>query len=460
MNKFILFPALAFLLLFNYSFVNAQSQPLYPTYVVQSGDTLSSIASQFGTSVEELIQVNQITNPDAIDAGTELKIPSFEGIQGVLEITPVPLGGTIQRLSAINDIPIDLLTKLNLITSPEEVYVGMNMIIPNISADQQNASIFLNDTQSLLEMAVLNNSNPWEIVERNMKETSLEIIPNEILYSTQLGSEENSFFLPGITDISFDPLPLTQGSTSVIRITTKFPMTFTGSLGNYELHFFPLGENEVVALQGTPAQATVGPIGFQIQGINPEDNSVVEFSQNILLYSGNFGEDSPLSVDPKTIDPVVISSEEETIDNLIHNYSPQKQWSGVFGYPLDDPCYGSPYGRSRIYNGTYLYYHTGMDFTVCSSNINIYASAPGTVVFAGPLIIRGNTVIIDHGWGIFTGYYHQSQILVQVGDHVEAGQTLGYVGTTGRSTGYHVHLDVWVSGVQVNPQNWLERAYP
>jgi murein DD-endopeptidase MepM/ murein hydrolase activator NlpD len=55
---------------------------------------------------------------------------------------------------------------------------------------------------------------------------------------------------------------------------------------------------------------------------------------------------------------------------------------------------------------------------------------------------------------------HQSEILVKVGDHVEAGQLIGLSGGTGRVTGAHLHLEVWVGGVQVNPMDWLQRAYP
>jgi murein DD-endopeptidase MepM/ murein hydrolase activator NlpD len=81
-------------------------------------------------------------------------------------------------------------------------------------------------------------------------------------------------------------------------------------------------------------------------------------------------------------------------------------------------------------------------------------------VFAGPLTVRGNATVIDHGQGVYTGYLHQSEILVSVGEMVEPGQIIGKVGGTGRVTGPHLHWEVWVGGVQVEPMDWLEQEFP
>ena len=68
--------------------------------------------------------------------------------------------------------------------------------------------------------------------------------------------------------------------------------------------------------------------------------------------------------------------------------------------------------------------------------------------------------MIDHGWGVYTGYMHQSEILVEAGDFVEKGQLIGLVGGTGRVTGAHLHWEIWVGGVQVDPVEWLENSFP
>jgi murein DD-endopeptidase MepM/ murein hydrolase activator NlpD len=74
--------------------------------------------------------------------------------------------------------------------------------------------------------------------------------------------------------------------------------------------------------------------------------------------------------------------------------------------------------------------------------------------------VRGNATVIDHGWGVYSGIWHQSEIQVQVGQTVQKNQIIGLVGGTGRVTGPHLHWEVWVNGIQVNPLDWLINTYP
>jgi murein DD-endopeptidase MepM/ murein hydrolase activator NlpD len=82
------------------------------------------------------------------------------------------------------------------------------------------------------------------------------------------------------------------------------------------------------------------------------------------------------------------------------------------------------------------------------------------VVFADFLTVRGNATLIDHGWGVYTGYLHQSELLVKPGERVEKGQLIGRVGATGRVSGPHLHWEVLIGGVQVDPLDWLNQEYP
>jgi murein DD-endopeptidase MepM/ murein hydrolase activator NlpD len=81
----------------------------------------------------------------------------------------------------------------------------------------------------------------------------------------------------------------------------------------------------------------------------------------------------------------------------------------------------------------------------------VFAAAAGTVVAAGYQGSYGNWILIDHGNGVQTGYAHSSQLLVSVGQRVAAGATIALVGTTGSSTGCHVHFETRVNGTQVDP---------
>jgi len=165
-----------------------------------------------------------------------------------------------------------------------------------------------------------------------------------------------------------------------------------------------------------------------------------------------------LIVKPETIDPVVTKPEDAQWAALTSRVTPEKYWDGKFIAPVPPEfakCYPSRYGSRRSYNdGPYNYFHTGLDF--CGNeNTDVLAPAAGVVVFAGPLTVRGNATVIDHGQGVYSGLLHQSQIFVKPGDRVTPGQVIGRIGATGRVTGPHLHWEVWVGGVQVDPETWL-----
>jgi murein DD-endopeptidase MepM/ murein hydrolase activator NlpD len=100
-------------------------------------------------------------------------------------------------------------------------------------------------------------------------------------------------------------------------------------------------------------------------------------------------------------------------------------------------------------------YHPGQDFAGAYGS-PIYVTAPGTVSFAGQRSGYGNTVEVDHGHGFKTRYGHLSAISVTVGQHVAVGQRIGAMGSTGRSTGTHLHYEVWVNGRPQNPLRFVK----
>jgi len=118
--------------------------------------------------------------------------------------------------------------------------------------------------------------------------------------------------------------------------------------------------------------------------------------------------------------------------------------------PLDKLVISTPFGAKRIINGKRRSIHWGTDFKA-PMGTPVYASLSGKVVLARELYFTGKTVIIDHGAGIHTLYAHLSQINVKEGDRVRAGEVIGKVGSTGRSTGPHLHFGVYVSDVKADP---------
>jgi len=114
----------------------------------------------------------------------------------------------------------------------------------------------------------------------------------------------------------------------------------------------------------------------------------------------------------------------------------------------------SPYGeRVHPILGTSRM-HNGADFNAAHGD-PIRASAGGKVILAGVKGGFGNTIMIDHGGGMVTLYAHQSKLGASVGDTVKAGQTIGFIGSTGLSTGPHLHFEVRINGVAKNPAKYL-----
>ncbi len=452
---------LLFTLLVSPHAVLAQEQSAGPVYVVQSGDTLSDIAVRFGISLTDLISANPITDPNALKIGDELVIPGLEGIQGKLVNQTVSLGENFQNFALRYQMPADMLIRLNRITSPDEVYAGTSLIV----AQQDNAptlspSLVTGEGDSLLEMAVLAGQNPWALEAANRIQAGWDVFPGDVLYVPSAQAEDGSGLIsPLVQSIAINPLPLIQGETTTVKVQTTQPMQLSGEIAGQSLHFFPDGDNQYVAIIGIPALQETGLSDATLQG-KADDGTALNLHQMILLAPGDFIQEVVSGVDENTLDPVTNDKENNFLAGLV-NVTPDKLWTGTFKYPIDEPCTASTFGNRRSYNnGAFHYYHTGQDFTVCAQNLNIYAAAPGVVIFAGPLDIKGNFTIIDHGRGVYTGYAHQSAFLVKPGDRVEAGQQIGVIGNTGRSVGPHLHFEVWVDGVPVNPMDWILNEYP
>lgn len=440
-----------------------EGQPDGPVYIIQEGDTLWDVARRFGVSVEELEQYNGITDAGQITVGTELVIPGMEGVQGILVTREVPYGENLVSLSRRYQVPMEALARLNRITSPNELFTGSFLIIPESSAEAPATErVALAPGRSLLELAVNQGANPWTMVATNGLNGTWDALPGDVLRVYKEGAVDGPGGLPGqIKAIEVAPLPLIQGKTSVISLATESELSAQGALVDRELNFFRMEDGSYVALQGVHAMSEPGFYPLTVSG-SLADGTPFAFSQHVYVQDGGYTYEN-LVVKPETVDPANTEPEDEIWNALPVDANPVRQWAETFqspASPLFADCYPSFYGNRRSYNGSpYNYFHTGLDF--CGGvGADIYAPAPGMVVYTGTLTVRGNATMIDHGWGVYTGYMHQSEILVEVGNYVETGDLIGLVGGTGRVTGSHLHMEVWVGGVQIDPMDWLERAYP
>ncbi len=119
----------------------------------------------------------------------------------------------------------------------------------------------------------------------------------------------------------------------------------------------------------------------------------------------------------------------------------------------------APFGQERLFNGELQSRHTGLDLRGAVGE-PVRAAARGRVVIARDLYFSGNGVYLDHGRGVYTGYFHLSRILVEEGEIVEPGQVVGEAGATGRVTGPHLHWSLWVAGEALDASSLLEIVLP
>jgi murein DD-endopeptidase MepM/ murein hydrolase activator NlpD len=443
----------------------ASAQDSEAVYIVQPGDNLTSIADRFGVTVDDLMAANGITNPNLLAVGQQLIIPGLEGVSGVLDTQVIGFGDSLRSLLRRTQMPLPLLRKLNRLVSPAELYVGASLIIPDQETGGMSARATPRAGESLLELSVRQDSDPWTMTALNSLSGTWDAIPGDSLYSPTGSSDPGVGGMPSaFRSAEVKTLPIKQGGTAQIIVQAGEGVILSGALVDHPLRFFPLGDGRQVALQGVHAMLEPGVYPLRLDATLP-DGSAQSYEQSVLVISGNYWQEK-LTVDPVTIDPAVTEPENEQIISIVTPATPQRHWQDPFRLPVPEDaqgCIKDWFGVRRDYNvGSYFSFHAGVDYGICSETnpFDIYAPAPGVVVFVGELTVRGNATIIDHGWGIYSGFWHQQETYVSIGEAVGTGQLIGKIGGTGRATGPHLHWEIWVNGVQVDPLDWLDTPIP
>ena len=253
---------------------------------------------------------------------------------------------------------------------------------------------------------------------------------------------------------------LQQGRVGLIAVEAPDAVQITGQFSGRSLAFY-IVEEAPTTHYGLITARLDQPIRDNYEliiSVSFADGSQENLRASVSVSSGGFiqQEVTLLPDQMNLINPDVETAELERIFALTEPVTPERMWDeNSFIVPVDAPL-TSPFGAVRIFNGTFNTIHTGWDFQAQIGR-PMLASAAGEVVFAGPLDIRGNYVLIDHGLGIYSGYAHLSVIHVAQGQRVKASQIIGQVGSTGRSSSAHAHVEFvvnnqWVDGVDFNRQ--------
>jgi murein DD-endopeptidase MepM/ murein hydrolase activator NlpD len=318
-------------------------------------------------------------------------------------------GDTLSQIAARFQLNPVALASRNGLTNPDHIEVGQSLKLdvtgassPPISWDQGFRSGGEGD---LLRVQVW----PWPPVQGKTLAVWLET-RNPVALDLGLDGSPYPVMLQGRRGWALVPIPaLTAPGPHLLAVSagsTSVTITLPVEAGRFELYHIPAAVSRPILDQAKKVQAEAA----QLRALT--------------------GSRSP------------------------SNWTPRSRFSSPLAgeYPRS-----SPFGSRRTYEpNPAVSAHEGEDFSAPAGTA-VTAPASGTVVLAEPLFVRGNAVVVDHGNGVFTGYWHLQELAVRRGDRVEPGQLLGRVGSTGLSTGAHLHWELRVNGVAVDPLQWLEK---
>lgn len=383
-------------------------------YVVRAGDTLYNIASRYHTNVATLAQLNGLSNPSLVYVGQRLVVPAA--------VTPVPTataplvhvvlpGETLFRIALRYNTTVWAIVSANQLESSSLIYAGQRLVIPTGEAPRPSASV---------------NPQAWPAP---------------------------------FVSFQVAPTPVAQGRMLVITVRTATPVTLQASFLDWIIPF--ANESGVYyALIGVHAMQKVGTYTLTVTATDGQGQQA-SVSAQVPIVAGKYGSEViNLSPDKQVLlDPALVNAEREKLWGVFSIFRSERYWSGMFGLPVQGRV-SSVFGTRRSYSGgPFNSYHEGLDFSAAGGT-PVYAPAGGVIALAEPLTVRGNAVIIDHGWGVQSGFYHLSEINVSVGQQVSRGALIGRVGSTGLSTGAHLHWDLRIRGVNVDPLEWTQRVFP
>ncbi len=408
----------------------AAAQESAPTiYVVQPGDMLSGIALRYGLTTAELAEANGLINPNLIYVGLKLSIPASSGA--------APAAKPAGRLAKV-------VNRLHIVQADETLF-----------------SIALKYGTTVRSLLATNQIDQAGLIVPGQQ----LIIPADAT-SNQAGVAQPATPLPSpFTSIEIGSLPLYQGSMLEVTVRASRPISLTGQFGDWNIPFAQDGDH-YTGLVGVGAHPVSGvmPGLHSIVITATHDNAVpAVVASNVQIRPGHFNSEYIiLSADRQDLlDPALVNAELKKLNDTWTVFNPQRYWNGLFRVPVDKFIkISSPFGTRRSYGGGPMTsYHEGTDFAV-PAGTPVYAPADGVVMIAEPLAVRGNAVVIDHGWGIYSGLYHLSEIKVTPGQQVKQGDLVGLSGNTGLSTGAHLHWDIRVRGLNVDALQFTRQVFP
>jgi murein DD-endopeptidase MepM/ murein hydrolase activator NlpD len=218
------------------------------------------------------------------------------------------------------------------------------------------------------------------------------------------------------------------------------------------------------ALAGVTFEATPGKYPLELSGQPAASKTPLTFARTFAIAHAQYPQIKVELTVPKQFTEPTPEQQEQIAEGVkikqdyLGRVTPTREWDGNFTAPAD-AAISDVYGSQRIFNGQAQRPHWGLDFRV-PTGTPVAAMNSGTVLLARFLYFEGNCVVIDHGQGLLTLYFHLSEFKVREGDPVTRGQEIGLSGGTGRATGPHLHVAVRWQGTYLDPARLLQLPLP
>jgi murein DD-endopeptidase MepM/ murein hydrolase activator NlpD len=435
--------------------------PIPRVHIVQNGDNLFSIAALYGVTVETLLAQNSLTEASLLTVGQELVVPGGGGEPVATDYRVAP-GDTLATLAAAYNTSAEAIARSNRLLRPDGIFAGQTLTVQSRTGSAAAWPVtglphVVRPGESLLMIAASYRLSPATLAQANRLPFPGRLYPGQRL---RIPAETPYQYLPDDwAAIRLHPAVPLQGQTVSIYVDNLDDGFPEGTFLDQTLRFAPHGDG-YVALVGIDAFTPPGLYTLELGGSGARPWR--RFTQQLQIESAGFvtqhinvGEEMAA-----LLDPAVRRNEDAYLATFFDDYSDTRHWSGLFQYPVRTTVVSGPYGDGRSYNGGPIeIYHTGVDFAV-DVGAPVFTPAPGVVLLSEPLQLRGNVVIIDHGWGVMTAFFHLKSSVVTAGQTIGAGQQIGEAGNTGLSTGPHMHWDLRIHNVTVGPLQWVQEEFP
>ena len=265
-----------------------------------------------------------------------------------------------------------------------------------------------------------------------------------------------SFFIAQTTyDLAAQsPIQVKQGEIVSLTLSLKDPVdSAVGKFLNHEIYFYETGDKRYAALLGIDLDQAPGAHSMEVTWKRGETVGTERYLIDVVQASFRTETESltlpkgMVDLDPPTL--ARVEKEQKRQKEIFDASIPRKLWEGHFVAPVEGKIAGT-FGLRRLMNGQPRSPHTGEDIKA-PEGTPVVASNTGKVILVGNFYFNGHAVIIDHGLGLFSMYFHLLNTTVKEGETVKKGDPIGAVGHSGRATGPHLHWGVRLNGARVNP---------